>query len=41
VILSTMTIDEERIQQIEFSDPYFVARGRVLVKGDSDKDQVA
>jgi ABC-type amino acid transport substrate-binding protein len=36
VILSTMTINEERVEQIEFSDPYFIARGRVLVKGDSD-----
>ena len=35
VILSTMTINEERVEQIEFSDPYFVARGRVLVKNDS------
>jgi polar amino acid transport system substrate-binding protein len=24
------------VQQIEFSDPYFIARGRVLVPGDSD-----
>jgi ABC-type amino acid transport substrate-binding protein len=36
VILSTMTINEERVEQIEFSDPYFIARGRVLVKEDSD-----
>src|SRR5918995_3980857 len=36
VILSTMTINEERVGQIEFSDPYFIARGRVLVKEDSD-----
>ena len=36
LILSTMTINEERVQQIEFSDPYFIARGRVLVPGDSD-----
>jgi ABC-type amino acid transport substrate-binding protein len=35
VILSTMTINEERVGQIEFSDPYFIARGRVLVPGDS------
>ena len=32
VILSTMTINAERVEQIEFSDPYYVARGRVLVK---------
>lgn len=36
VILSTMTINEERVEQIEFSDPYFIARGRVLVPADSD-----
>ena len=36
VILSTMTINAERVEQIEFSDPYFIARGRVLVKEDSD-----
>jgi ABC-type amino acid transport substrate-binding protein len=41
VILSTMTINEERVQQIEFSDPYFIARGRVLVPGDSDITGVA
>jgi glutamate transport system substrate-binding protein len=35
LILSTMTINEERVEQIEFSDPYFVARGRVLVPEDS------
>jgi ABC-type amino acid transport substrate-binding protein len=36
-----MTINEERVQQIEFSDPYFVARGRVLAPGDSDITGVA
>ena len=36
LILSTMTINEERTGQIDFSDPYFIARGRVLVKEDSD-----
>jgi len=35
LILSTMTINEERVGQIAFSDPYFIARGRVLVPGDS------
>ena len=35
LILSTMTINEERVGQISFSDPYFVARGRVLVPSDS------
>jgi glutamate transport system substrate-binding protein len=41
LILSTMTINEERIEQIEFSDPYFIARGRVLVPADSDITGVA
>jgi ABC-type amino acid transport substrate-binding protein len=41
LILSTMTINEERVGQIEFSDPYFIARGRVLVKEDSDITGVA
>ena len=35
LILSTMTINEERVGQISFSDLYFIARGRVLVPGDS------
>jgi glutamate transport system substrate-binding protein len=41
LILSTMTINEERVEQIEFSDPYFIARGRVLVPGDSGITGVA
>lgn len=36
VILSTMTINPERDQEIDFSVPYYVARGRVLVPQDSD-----
>ncbi len=36
LILSTMTINAERVEQIDFSEPYFVARGRILVKQDSD-----
>jgi ABC-type amino acid transport substrate-binding protein len=35
LILSTMTINEERVGQIEFSDPYFIAKGRVLTKKDN------
>lgn len=31
VILSTMTINAERDEEIDFSDPYFIARGRILV----------
>jgi len=36
LILSTMTITEERDLEIDFSEPYFIARGRVLVPGGSD-----
>ena len=36
LILSTMTINGERVQEIDFSEPYFIARGRILVKSDSD-----
>ena len=32
LILSTMTINAERDQEIDFSEPYFVAQGRILVK---------
>lgn len=36
LILSTMTITAERDEEIDFSDPYYVARGRILVPGDSE-----
>jgi glutamate transport system substrate-binding protein len=36
LILSTMTINKERDEEIDFSTPYYVARGRVLVPQDSD-----
>jgi glutamate transport system substrate-binding protein len=36
VILSTMTINQERDQEIDFSEPYYIARGRILVPADSD-----
>jgi ABC-type amino acid transport substrate-binding protein len=36
LILSTMTINAERAQEIGFTDPYFIAKGRVLVPKDSD-----
>ena len=36
LILSTMTITSERDKEIDFSDPYYVARGRILVPQDSD-----
>ena len=36
LILSTMTITAERDLEIDFSEPYFVARGRILVPQGSD-----
>src|ERR687891_2927077 len=36
LILSTMTITEERDLEIDFSEPYYVAYGDVLVPQDSD-----
>jgi ABC-type amino acid transport substrate-binding protein len=35
LILSTMTINAERVLEIDFSDPYYVATGRILTKTDS------
>jgi glutamate transport system substrate-binding protein len=35
LILSTMTINAERAQEIEFSEPYYIATGRILTKTDS------
>ena len=32
LILSTMTINAERAEEIDFSEPYFIARGSILVK---------
>ena len=31
LVLSTMTINAERDQEIDFSEPYYIARGRILV----------
>jgi glutamate transport system substrate-binding protein len=36
LILSTMTITEERDQEVDFSEPYYIANGRVLVSEDSE-----
>ncbi len=36
MILSTMTITEERDLEIDFSEPYYVANGDVLVPGGSE-----
>jgi glutamate transport system substrate-binding protein len=35
LILSTMTITKERDQEIEFSNPYYIAHGRILVPQNS------
>jgi glutamate transport system substrate-binding protein len=35
LILSTMTINQERDMEIDFSEPYYIARGRILVGPDS------
>jgi len=40
LILSTMTITKERNQEIDFSEPYYIAGGRVLVPQDSDIEGV-
>jgi glutamate transport system substrate-binding protein len=39
LILSTMTITGERDQEIDFSEPYYVARGRILVNQDDNSIQ--
>jgi ABC-type amino acid transport substrate-binding protein len=36
LILSTMTINAERDQEIDFSEPYYIAQGRILVPKGSD-----
>jgi glutamate transport system substrate-binding protein len=36
LILSTMTINAERDMEIDFSEPYYIARGRILVPEGSD-----
>jgi ABC-type amino acid transport substrate-binding protein len=36
LILSTMTINAERDKEIDFSEPYYVAEGRILVPKGSD-----
>jgi polar amino acid transport system substrate-binding protein len=36
VIMSAMTINEERAQQVDFSDPYFTAYQTIIVREDSD-----
>jgi glutamate transport system substrate-binding protein len=41
LVLSTMTINAERAQEIGFSEPYYIARGRILVPQDSDIAGVA
>jgi len=41
LIISTMTITGERDQEIDFSEPYYVARGRILGPQDSDIEGLA
>jgi glutamate transport system substrate-binding protein len=41
LILSTMTITRERNKEIDFSEPYYVAHGRILVPSDSTIQSVA
>jgi glutamate transport system substrate-binding protein len=41
LILSTMTITGERDTEIDFSEPYYIARGRILVPGDSQIKGIA
>jgi ABC-type amino acid transport substrate-binding protein len=36
IIASTMTITSDRDAEIDFSEPYFIAQGRILVPEDSD-----
>jgi glutamate transport system substrate-binding protein len=36
LVLSTMTINQERDLEIDFSEPYYIAEGRILVPQDSD-----
>jgi glutamate transport system substrate-binding protein len=36
LVLSTMTINEERAGEIGFTDPYFIAHGRILTKKGSE-----
>jgi glutamate transport system substrate-binding protein len=36
LILSTMTINAERDMEIDFSEPYYIAKGRILVPQGSD-----
>ena len=41
IIISTMTRNEERLGQIDFSKIYYLAGQRILVKADSDYQEVA
>ena len=40
LILSTMTINAERDEEIDFSEPYFIARGRILVKKSTTRSRL-
>ena len=41
LVFSTMTITTDRDAEIDFSRPYYIAHGRVLVPGDSDVESIA
>jgi glutamate transport system substrate-binding protein len=36
LVLSTMTINAERDQEIDFSEPYYIAEGRILTPAETD-----
>ena len=41
VVFSTMTITTDRDAEIDFSRPYFIAHGKILVPGDSDVKDIS
>lgn len=41
LVFSTMTITTDRDAEIDFSRPYYIAHGRILVPGDSDVQTIA
>ena len=41
VVFSTMTITTDRDAEIDFTRPYFIAHGKILVPGDSDVKDIS
>jgi ABC-type amino acid transport substrate-binding protein len=41
LVFSTMTITTDRDAEIDFSRPYYIAHGRILVPGDSDVQDIS